>query len=532
MTDHIENDHLGPARDPALSPEGQKRRQFMAQAGAAAATVAAGSLMRAPVAKAQGTTPEICTWDADVLSGRIKARDVSCREVMEAFLGQIDRVNPELNAIIQRQLPDDLLAQADERDAQLARGEYMGWMHGMPQAIKDTALAKGIIAAQGSPILKDFVAPVDQIIVERAKAAGAIVIGKTNVPEFALGSNTFNPVYGATGNPYNPVKTVGGSSGGTAAALVSRMLPVADGSDFAGSIRNPSAFCGIYGLRPTPGVVPFWPSAEHFIQQFATEGPMGRTVKDVAMLLSIQAGHDDRAPLSVNLDPMQFTQSLASDVKGKKIAWIGNWNNYFAMDPGVLEICEAQTRVFTDLGCEVEAVVPDFAPELLWDMWLNHRSFIVGNYLGEYYADPAKRALMKAPAQWEVERSLGQSGKELFESAIDRTSWNQVMNEFFSRYDFCLMPTAQVFPFDHAIPYPEIVGGRQMETYHQWMGVVLPWSLAGTPVMNLPVGLNADGLPMGMQLIGQRQHEWPVIQMAYAYEEATQHVQKNLPPIM
>jgi amidase len=349
--------------------DGIDRRSFLVRSGiAAGGSLVAPGLFAATGALARTSGSEITGWDADTLSGHIKARDVSCREVMEAYLAQIDRINPQINAIVQRQLPEDLLAQADARDAQLARGEYLGWMHGMPQAIKDTALAKGIIAAQGSPILKDFVAPVDQLIVERAKAAGAIVIGKTNTPEFALGSNTFNPVYGATGNPYNPLKTVGGSSGGTAAALAARMIPVGDGSDFAGSIRNPAAFCNVYGLRPTPGTVPFWPSAELFMQQFATEGPLGRTVKDVAMLLSIQAGHDDRAPLSVNLDPMQFTQSLASDVKGKKIAWLSNWNNYFATDPGVLDICEAATRVFADLGCEVEAALPDFPPELLWDI--------------------------------------------------------------------------------------------------------------------------------------------------------------------
>lgn len=504
-------------------------RRSVVKAGAAA-TLLAGSGLSASASAATGR--EIVDWTGDVLARRIRARDVSCVEVMDAYLAQIRRFNPRVNAIVAMADEGDLRRQAAERDRQLARGEYMGWLHGMPQAIKDASAVKGFPFTSGSPLLKDFMPPFDAFIAERAKKAGAIVIGKTNVPEFALGSNTFNPVYGTTVNPYNLQKTVGGSSGGAAAALAAHMLPVADGSDFAGSIRNPPAFCNVFGLRPTAGVVPFGPSDDVFVQQFAIEGPMGRTVKDVAMLLSIQAGYDPRAPLSVNLDPKQFTGSLASDVKGKRIAWMGDWNGYFAMDPGVMDVCRASLKAFESMGCIVEEAVPAFDPAVLWDVWLTQRSFIIGNYLKHFYDNPAQRALLKDSAQWEVERTIGQTGQKVFESTVARSAWHGAVLDFFEKYDFAVSPTAQVFPFDAAIPWPKVVGGRTMETYHQWMGIVLPWSLAGTPVLAAPAGFSADGLPMGIQIVGKRQSELDVLKMGHAYEQATQWVQKRPAPLL
>jgi len=310
------------------------------------------------------------------------------------------------------------------------------------------------------------------------------------------------------------------------------MLPVADGSDMGGSIRNPAAFCNLYGLRPTAGVVPMAPSDEVFVQQFATEGPMGRTVKDVAMLLSVQAGHDPRAPLSVNIDPTMFAGALEHDVRGTRIAWLGDWSGYFAMDPGVLELCESGLQSFRDLGCTVEAATPDFDPAELWDMWLIHRAWIIGNYLRPYYQDPGKRVQMKAAAQFEVERAQGLSGERVFASSVARTAWVMAVKTFFEKYDFAITPTAQVFPFDATIEWPKQVGGRTMQTYHQWMGIVLPWTLAGTPVINAPVGFSADGLPMGIQIIGKRHADLAVLRMARAHEQATGWVRKRPAPLL
>jgi amidase len=527
MTSH-ETDHSS-MQDTPSGEINHDRRDFLKQSALTAATFA--TVTSIPGVAAAASPSEIVSWDANTLSQMIKTKAVSCVEVMDSYLAQIKRYNPRINAIVAMVDEANLRAQAAERDKELARGDYKGWMHGMPQAIKDTSHAKGLVYTTGSPLYKGYVSTFDSVISERAKNSGAILIGKTNVPEFALGSNTFNPVYGTTWNPYNLKKTVGGSSGGAGAALAARMLPVADGSDMGGSIRNPSAWTNNYGLRPGAGTVPFAPSPETMVQQFAIEGPMGRTVKDVAMLLSVQAGHDPRAPLSVNLDPKLFTGNLDVDVKGKRIAWLGDWGGYFAMDPGVLDISKSTLKVFEAMGCIVEEALPNFSAPELWDMWLTHRAWIMGNSLGEAYADPKTRAILSDNARWEVERSMqpDMTANKVFQSSISRTAWVQEVRMFFEKYDFAIAPTTQVFPFDATTPWPKMVGGRSMETYHQWMGVVLPWTLAGTPVMNIPAGFSKDGLPMGVQLIGKRQAEMAVLQMARAYERATDWVTKYPP---
>ena len=244
--------------------------------------------------KPTNTYGEIIAMDAAELSSAIRTRKVSCREVMQAYLDQIDRVNPKVNAIVSLRDRDAVLAEADERDRELAGGYYRGWMHGFPQAPKDLAATVGLPTTLGSPIFRDTIPPEDAIVVERIKKSGAIIIGKTNVPEFGLGSHTYNNVFGTTLNAYDQTKTAGGSSGGAAVALALRMLPVADGSDMMGSLRNPAAYNNIFGFRPSLGRVPLAPTPEIFYQQLATEGPMARTVTDLAMLLSTQAGYDER----------------------------------------------------------------------------------------------------------------------------------------------------------------------------------------------------------------------------------------------
>src|SRR5690349_2675939 len=281
---------------------------------------------------------DIVELPAHALSEAIRARQVSCREVMQATLARIDAVNPLHNAIVSLRDGDALLREADERDAQLSRRATpagpIGWMHGIPQAIKDVAQTAGIRTTLGSLVLRDFVPAKDGLMVQRMKAAGCIVIGKTNTSEFGLGSHTFNEVFGTTRNAYDPSRTAGGSSGGAAVALALRMLPVADGSDHAGSLRNPAAFNNVLGFRTTFGCVP---SAEGdvFLPALGVIGPMARTATDLALLLSVLAGYDPRAPLSAAGDPARFIAPLDRDFSGTRIGWLGDLGGHLAFEPGV-----------------------------------------------------------------------------------------------------------------------------------------------------------------------------------------------------
>ena len=478
---------------------------------------------------------EIVALDAVALSRAIRARQVSCREVMQAYLDRIELLNPRVNAIVSLQPREALLAQADERDAQLARGQWLGWMHGFPQAVKDLAWTRGIPSTFGSPLLKDFIPPEDSIVVERARAAGAIIVGKTNVPEFGLGSQTYNTVFGATGNAYDPTKTAGGSSGGAAVALALRMLPVADGSDMGGSLRNPAAFNNVYGFRPSAGRVPKYPAVETFIEQLGTEGPMGRTVSDLAMLLSVQAGHDPRAPLSLAEDPSAFAGPLERDFKGARVGWLGDLGGHLPFDAGVLDVCRGALRTLESIGCVVEDTPLGFSPERLWNTWLALRSCVVSGAQQANYADPARRPLMKPELVWEVENGLRTTALDVYRASVERTAWYRHLLTLFGRFDFLVLPTAQVFPFDIGTHWPREVGGRAMDTYHRWMEVVIGPTLAGAPAISVPAGFGTDGagrgLPMGVQLIGPPRGDFAVLQLAHAYERAADWVRRAPPPM-
>ena len=471
----------------------------------------------------------IVALDAEALSQAIHARQLSCREVMWAYLGHIERFNPQVNALVSLQEGELLLAEADERDRELARGASRGWMHGMPQAIKDLAATAGLRTTLGSPLFAEQVPAHDAVSVARMRASGAIIVGKSNVPEFGLGSQSYNPLFGTTTNAYDHSRVAGGSSGGAAAALAMRLLPVADGSDMMGSLRNPAAFNNVYGLRPSRGRVPYGPTPELFMQQLATEGPMGRTVTDVARLLSVQAGHDPRVPLSLSDGPRDFAAGLQRDFKGVRVGWLGNFDGYLPMDDGVLSLCEAALADFAELGCEVEACQPGFDLARLWQCWLTHRHFLVHGNLGAAYADPGKRALLKPEAQWEVEGGLRLTAAAIYNASLDRSAWYQALNTLFQRYDYLLLPSAQVFPFDAAEPWPKVVGGQGMDTYHRWMEVVIGPTLAGLPSMSVPVGFNAAGLPMGLQIIGPAQADHAVLQLAFAHEQLTRWVARQPP---
>jgi amidase len=471
---------------------------------------------------------DITDLPAHTLSDAIRKRQVSCREVMRATLARIEAVNPAHNAIVSLRDGDALLREADERDAQLRRGATpagpIGWMHGMPQAIKDMAQTAGIRTTLGSPLLRDFVPTEDGLMVRRMKAAGCIVIGKTNTPEFGLGSHTFNEVFGVTRNAYDPSRSAGGSSGGAAVALAMRMLPVADGSDFMGSLRNPAAWNNVFGFRPSRGRVPTWPAQDVWVSQLGTEGPLGRSVQDVALLLDVQAGYDVRAPLSLDRTE-RFAPALHQfDAKSVRIGWLSDLAGYLALEPGILDSCEEGLQRLRDLGCAVEPVAPSFAPESVWQAWLIWRRWLVAARIAPYLVNPDHRALVKPEALWEYDQATNLSGAQALGASAQRSAFYQQMLGLFARCDVLALPTAQVWPFDAGQRWPTCIAGRDMDTYHRWMEVTIYATFAGLPCISVPVGFSPTGLPMGMQLIGRPRGDLAVLQLAHAYEQTAQDV--------
>ena len=467
------------------------------------------------------------------LSQAIRSKQVSCVEVMTAYLDHIEIFNPRVNAIISMPPREALLAEADERDAQLKQGQYLGWMHGFPHAVKDNIPVKGMPFTRGSPLFKDFIAPADAIVVERTRAAGAIVIGKTNLPEFAFGSQTHNPVFGTTLNPYDPSKTCGGSSGGAGAAVALRMLPVAVGTDHTGSLRNPGAFNNVFTLRPSYGRVPV-EAADIFNSGMSMPGPLARTATDLALLLSVQAGYDPRVPLSIHEDPAQFTVPLRGEVKGKRIAWGGDLlARIMPFEAGVLELCRGALATFEQLGCLVEDAAPEFPIEQLFASLQVLRAWQLGHMLIDLYKDPAKRGQLSPEAHFEVETYLRLSAADVAVAGSVRTAWYQAVRRFFATYDYFVLPSAQVFPFDAKTNYPtEIAGKATTDAYYRWMEAMIPVTMAGCPAVNVPAGFNDAGLPMGIQIMGPNHAEQACLEIAHAYDIATRWVEKRMPPML
>ncbi|WP_408510852.1 amidase [Paraburkholderia sediminicola] len=467
---------------------------------------------------------EIVDFGAIELAKLIKRRDISCRDVMSAYLNRIDRWNPVVNAIVSMPDQEELLDQADEKDRLLGAGQYLGPLHGLPQAPKDASAVAGMLSTYGSPIFADHVPIEDSIFISRMRAAGSIFVGRTNTPEFGLGGQTYNTVFGTTRNAYDPAMTSGGSSGGAAVALAARMLPVADGGDMMGSLRTPAAFNNVFGLRPSRGVVPFGPTPELFLQQLVCEGPMARNVPDLALLLQIMAGHDHRAPLSLDRDPTTYAGSLDRDFGGTRIGWVRDWSGYFPMEQGVLDLCDQAVRMFETLGCNVETLDDEmlgFPPERLWSAWVTLRNFLMAGSLGGHYENPVTRAQLKPEAIWEIERGLALSGSDIYKASLDRSAWYSRLLTIFARYDYLIFPGAQVFPFSAEIHWPSEINGRAMDTYHRWIEVAIPASMAGLPSMSTPAGFSDTGLPMGIQIVGPCGSDFSVMQLAHQYDLAT-----------
>jgi len=470
---------------------------------------------------------DVTELTADALSAGLAGGQFTCRELMLATLQRIDCINPQCNAIVSLRDRDALLRDADERDAELHRGQRRGWMHGLPQAIKDVAATAGLRTTLGSPLLRDWVPNQDNLMVQRMKASGCIVIGKTNTPEFGLGSHTFNEVFGTTLNAFDTTKSAGGSSGGAAVALATRMLSVADGSDFMGSLRNPAGWNNVFGFRPSQGRVPSWPADDVFVAQLGTSGPMARTVLDLARLLDVQAGPDPRVPLSI-ANSECFADALTGATVEKasqiRIGWLGDLNGYLAMEWGVLDTCEQALERFAGLGAIVERAALGFAPERVWQAWLVWRRWLVAARIAPFLAKPENRALIKPEALWEYDTAQDLSGTDTLNASIERTAFYQQLLKLFDQYDFLALPSAQVWPFNARLRWPHEIAGHSMDTYHRWMEVTLYATFAGLPCISVPAGFNAEGLPMGLQLIGRPQADAAVLAVAAVYEIAARDV--------
>ncbi|RKF15157.1 amidase [Roseovarius spongiae] len=464
---------------------------------------------------------DVLNLDAGAQAALIAEGRLSCEDLMRATLARVDAVNGAANAIVALRDGDDLLAEARAADDSAARGP----LHGLPIAIKDLADAAGLPTSQGSPLFAGQVAAEDAPHVARLRAAGAIVIGKTNTPEFGLGSQTFNEVFGATPNPYDANLTCGGSSGGAAAALAHRMVALADGSDMMGSLRNPAGWCNVYGMRPSWGVVPGDPTGELFLHQLSTNGPMARSPDDLGLMLGVMAGPLAGTPHGRALEP---ARGFGDD--GPRIGWLGDWGGAWPFEAGILDLCESALQVFAGQGAEIEPLAPPFPAEALWDSWTALRNWSVGASLAPLMEDAAARDRLKPEAIWEAERGAALSAGDVHAASVIRSNWFRAAAALLERYDALALPTAQVWPFAHATRWPDHIGAVEMDTYHRWMECVIPASLIGLPAVAVPAGFGANGLPMGLQLIGRRGADRDLLALAEMYHVETRWPERRPPP--
>jgi amidase len=485
------------------------RRTFTQLVGAAAVTGAGA----APVPQGD-RRDELCDQTAVQLAALVRARRVSARELLSAHLARIERVNPKLNAIVTL-AAERAQADAAKADEAQARGDALGPLHGLPIAHKDLVDTAGIRTTRGSRFYREHVPAKDGLLVSRIKAAGAVTLGKTNTPEFGAGSQTFNEIFGATRNPYDLAKTVGGSSGGAAAALRAGMVPIADGSDMGGSLRNPAAFCNVVGFRPSPGRVA---RDDSNWSPLAVAGPMGRTVADVALLLSAIAGPNPGDPLSIDEDGARFRAPLEKSFKGVRVAW---WKGLggIPFEPEIGSVVNANRRIFEQLGCIVEEAEPDFTGVDQAFLTLRHLS-----YHERYKQLVTERAeWVKDTVQWEVAQAERRTATDVAKALARQAALYAQTRAFFARYDYFVLPVTQVAPFDVTTPYPRQVAGTPMVTYIDWMRSCWYVTFMATPAISVPGGFTAAGLPVGVQIVGRHRNDWSVLQLAHAFERATGH---------
>lgn len=450
---------------------------------------------------------------------------VSAADLMAATLARLAALNPGLNAIVAVRPAEELMAEAEAVDRARAGGAALGPLAGLPFAVKDLVATKGLTTTWGSPLYAGHVPKGDDLLAARLRAAGALFIGKTNVAEWGQGSHSFNPVYGATHNPYDPSRSAGGSSGGAAAALAARLVALADGSDMMGSLRNPAAFCNVYGFRPSFGLVPTDPRGELFLGTLATEGPMARSPGDLALLLDVLKGPTPGAPFARAATP-PFAPLSPRPLTGLKIGWLADWGGAFPMEPGILPLCAAALRVLEKGGARVHSLPPPFPSPPLWQAWCDLRAALTAGALQSAYESPAQRAQIKPETLGEIERGRGLSALALYRASDMRSRWYRRVLALFDRYDLLALPSAQVWPFPAEWRWPESIAGQKMDSYHRWMEVTVPAAMAGLPVLALPIGFGPEGspgagLPMGLQLIGPPGSDAALLAYGATYHEMT-----------
>jgi len=466
---------------------------------------------------------DLCTRDATELTRLVRTRAISATELLDAHLARIERVNPALNAIV-TYVPEVARVTARRIDQALARGDSLGLLAGLPTAVKDLVQTAGVRTTFGSLVYRDHVPDQDALIVERLKAAGAIIVGKTNSPEFGAGSQTFNSVFGATRNPYDLTRTCGGSSGGAAVAVACGMVPVADGSDLGASLRNPASFCNVVGLRPSVGRVPIWPTPNAWAS-LSVYGPMARTVGDTALMLAALAGPDARSPISLGEPGESFARPLGREFKGIRVAWSRDLGGA-PVDPQVTKVLESQRHVFTELGCVVEEDEPDLSGAAEAFHILRAHQF------AQRYATllAAHRDKIKATVVWNIEAGLRLTQQEIARAEMLRTEIYHHARQFFEQYDFLLCPVAQVLPFPIEIEYPTEIGGVRLANYIEWLRTCYAITVTGHPAISVPCGFSDSGLPVGIQIVGRARDDFGVLQLAYAFEQATRFGRRRPPP--
>jgi amidase len=465
---------------------------------------------------------DLCFLSATELVALIKAKKASAREVMQAHLAQIERVNPKVNAIVTL-VADRAMTAAAAADDAIARGARLGPLHGLPVAHKDLVDTAGIRTTRGSPFYRDNVPTADAMIVKRIRAAGALTLGKTNTPEFGAGSQTFNPVFGPTRNPYDVSKTCGGSSGGAAVSLACGMVPIADGSDTGGSLRNPASFCNVVGFRPSPGRVP---TDAHTWSPLSVSGPMARTVADVALFLSAIAGPDPHNPLSIDEDPAQFARPLGRDFRGARVAW---WKGLggIPFEPEIRRVIDDNRHVFESLGCIVEDAEPDFTGVDVAFPTLRHLS-----YHSSYTALVRQRAdWVKDTIKWEIAEAERQTAADVAAASARQALMFDQAAALFERVEYFVLPVTQVAPFDVTTEYPRAIAGTPMPTYIDWMRSCWYVTFMSNPAISVPAGFTTTGLPVGIQIVGRARGDWSVLQLAHAFEQATHHATRR-PPVV